>query len=158
MPHRRRQPKKAKQLKMRIKLGLPIFSENKSWIAVSLNSINRGNRYIQQQEPMSRSMQLHYIPVTAFSQTDLFLDGISSKLDSGSISGEKKTQLAEFLVIQKVVFSIHIWSNCLSKEPMPFSHNWLGKQNLKSKTEHGTCFLSIFKTQIEAPLWSLSRK
>ena len=31
---------------------------------------------------MSRSMQLHYIPVTAFSQTDLFLDRISSELDS----------------------------------------------------------------------------
>ena len=28
------------------------------------------------QEPMSRSMQLHYIPVTTFSQTDLFLDPI----------------------------------------------------------------------------------
>ena len=31
---------------------------------------------------MSRSMQLHYIPVTAFSQNDLFLDRISSELDS----------------------------------------------------------------------------
>jgi len=30
---------------------------------------------------MSRSMQL-YFPVTAFSQTDLFLDRISSELDS----------------------------------------------------------------------------
>ena len=29
------------------------------------------------QEPMSRSMQLHYISVTVFSQTDLFLDRIS---------------------------------------------------------------------------------
>ena len=34
------------------------------------------------QEPMSRSMQLHYIPVTAFSWTDLFLDRISSEFDS----------------------------------------------------------------------------
>ena len=31
---------------------------------------------------MSRSMQLHYIPVTVFSLTDLFLDRISSELDS----------------------------------------------------------------------------
>ena len=31
---------------------------------------------------MSKSMQLHYIPVTAFSSTDLFLDRISSELDS----------------------------------------------------------------------------
>jgi len=29
------------------------------------------------EEPMSRSMQLYYIPVTAFSQTDLFLDRVS---------------------------------------------------------------------------------
>ena len=36
-------------------------------------------RSMQLQEPMSRSMQLHYIPVTAFSQTDLFLDRISSE-------------------------------------------------------------------------------
>ena len=34
------------------------------------------------QEPMSSSMQLHYIPVTASSQTDLFLDRISRKRDS----------------------------------------------------------------------------
>ena len=31
---------------------------------------------------MSRSMQLNYIPVTAFSFTDLVLDRISSELDS----------------------------------------------------------------------------
>ena len=37
---------------------------------------------ISAQEPMSRSMQLHYIPVTAFSWADLFLDRISSELDS----------------------------------------------------------------------------
>ena len=36
----------------------------------------------RRQEPMSRSIQLHYIPVTAFSWTDLFLDRISSELDS----------------------------------------------------------------------------
>ena len=30
----------------------------------------------QNQEPMSRSMQLHYISVTAFLETDLFLDRI----------------------------------------------------------------------------------
>ena len=32
---------------------------------------------VSQQKPMSGSMQLPYIPVTAFSQTDLFLDRIS---------------------------------------------------------------------------------
>ena len=43
-------------------------------------------------EPMSRSMQLHYIPVTAFSYTDLFLDRISSELDShGSAMTNHKT-------------------------------------------------------------------
>ena len=31
---------------------------------------------------MSRSVKLHYIPVAAFSQTDLFLDRISLELDS----------------------------------------------------------------------------
>ena len=31
---------------------------------------------------MSRSIQLHYIPVTAFSWTDLFLDRISMEGDS----------------------------------------------------------------------------
>ena len=31
---------------------------------------------------MSRSMQLHYIPVTTFSETNLFLDRISSKFES----------------------------------------------------------------------------
>ena len=35
------------------------------------------------QEPMSRSMQLNYIPVTAFSSTDLFLDRIYFEWDSG---------------------------------------------------------------------------
>ena len=34
------------------------------------------------QEHMSRSMELHFIPVTAISKTDLFLDIISSELDS----------------------------------------------------------------------------
>ena len=34
------------------------------------------------QEPMSTNMQLHYIPVTAFSYTDLFLDRISLEWDS----------------------------------------------------------------------------
>ena len=32
--------------------------------------------YISQQEPITRSVQLPYVPVTAFSQTDLFLDWI----------------------------------------------------------------------------------
>ena len=46
----------------------------------------------QSQEPMSRSMQLHCIPVTAFSETDLFLDRISSELDShGSTMTNRKT-------------------------------------------------------------------
>ena len=41
---------------------------------------------------MSRSMQLHYIPVTAFSQTGLLLDRISSELDShGSAMTNHKT-------------------------------------------------------------------
>ena len=41
---------------------------------------------------MSRSIQLHYIPVTAFSQTDLLLDRISSELDShGSAMTNHKT-------------------------------------------------------------------
>ena len=31
----------------------------------------------ENQEPMSRSIRLYYIPVTAFSWTDLFLDRIS---------------------------------------------------------------------------------
>ena len=34
------------------------------------------------QDLMSRSMQLYYIPVTAFSQTDLFLDLIPLEWDS----------------------------------------------------------------------------
>ena len=34
------------------------------------------------QEPMSRSMQLNHIPVTAFSETDLFLDRIYFEWDS----------------------------------------------------------------------------
>ena len=41
---------------------------------------------------MSRSMQLHYIPVTAFSYTDLFLNRISSEVDSrGSAVTNHKT-------------------------------------------------------------------
>ena len=41
---------------------------------------------------MSRGMQLHYIPVTVFSETDLFLDRISSELDSrGSAMTNHKT-------------------------------------------------------------------
>ena len=40
------------------------------------------------QEPMSRSMQLNYIPFTAFSKTDLFLDRIYFEWDShGSGNG-----------------------------------------------------------------------
>ena len=35
-----------------------------------------GYENIQYQGPISRSMQLNYIPVTAFSSTDLFLDRI----------------------------------------------------------------------------------
>ena len=34
------------------------------------------------QEPISRSMQLHYIPVTAFSYTDLSLDRTTPEWDS----------------------------------------------------------------------------
>ena len=41
---------------------------------------------------MSRIMQLHYISVTTFSLTDLFLDRISSELDScGSAMTNHKT-------------------------------------------------------------------
>ena len=41
---------------------------------------------------MSWSMQLHYIPVTAFSETDSFLDRDSSELDShGSAITNHKT-------------------------------------------------------------------
>ena len=36
----------------------------------------------REQEPMSRSMQLHYISVTAFSWTDLFLDRVPLEQDS----------------------------------------------------------------------------
>ena len=44
------------------------------------------------QEPINRSMQLHYIPVRAFSQTDLFLDRISLELDShgSAMTNQKK--------------------------------------------------------------------
>ena len=38
---------------------------------------------------MSRSMQLHFFPVTAFSLTDLFLDRISLESDSSG-TGDKK--------------------------------------------------------------------
>ena len=49
-----------------------------------VNGIPRERRQIvrQSQEPLSRSIQLHYIPVAGFSETDLFLDRISSELDS----------------------------------------------------------------------------
>ena len=41
---------------------------------------------------MSRSMQPHYIPVMAFSYTDLFLDRISLELDfHGSAMANHKT-------------------------------------------------------------------
>ena len=44
------------------------------------------------QETMSRSMQLNYIPVTAFSLTDLFLDRIYFEWDSrGSANTNHKT-------------------------------------------------------------------
>ena len=42
-----------------------------------IESHSGGN--VQGQEPKSRSLQLLYIPVTAFSQTALFLDRISLK-------------------------------------------------------------------------------
>ena len=62
-------------------------------LTLSLTSLMLKLTNIQSgQEPMSRSMQLHYIPVTAFSQSDLFLDRISSELDSpGSAMTNHKT-------------------------------------------------------------------
>ena len=54
-----------------------------------VNGIPRERRQIvrQSQEPLSRSIQLHYIPVAGFSETDLFLDRISSELDSHESAG-----------------------------------------------------------------------
>ena len=62
---------------------------NHAWSKIVSNSYLISNSYLSDsvvciageiglgQEPMSRSMQLHYSPVPAFSQTDLFLDRIS---------------------------------------------------------------------------------
>ena len=58
------------------------------------------------QEPMSRSMQLHYTPVTAFSKTDLSLDRISSELDS---YGSAMTNLKALIDV-----TASLDQNCLS--------------------------------------------
>ena len=66
---------------------------------IFLNSLTRvvdkskeTTRFKYVQESMSKSMQLNYIPVMAFSYTDLFLDRISSELDShGSAMTNHKT-------------------------------------------------------------------
>ena len=42
------------------------------------------------QEPMSRSMQLTYIPVTVFSSTDFFLDRISMRQFGNTFLSQKK--------------------------------------------------------------------
>ena len=44
---------------------------------------------------MSTSMRLHYIPVTAFQQTDLFLDRISLALDSRGSAMTNHTKLID---------------------------------------------------------------
>ena len=55
---------------------------------------------------MSRSMQLHYIPVTAFSSYDLFLDRISSELDSNGSSMTNQKMLIDV--------TVSLDRNCLS--------------------------------------------
>ena len=49
------------------------------------------NVIVRHQDPMSRSMQLHYVPITEFSRTDLLLDRIFLKWDSrGSVMTNHK--------------------------------------------------------------------
>ena len=68
-----------------------------------------------QQEPMSRSMQLNYIPVPVFSLTDLFLDRIFFEWDSrGSAITNHKTLIDE---------SLH---HCITGPELPFFHNRKG--------------------------------
>ena len=55
---------------------------------------------------MSRSIQLHYIPVTAFSQTNLFLGRISSELDSNGSAMTNHKTLIDVTALQD--------QNCLS--------------------------------------------
>ena len=70
----------------------------------TVGSISLYNQLME--EPMSRSMQLHYIHVTAFSKTDLFLDRISMEWDSrGSTMTNHKTLIDETVSLER---------NCLS--------------------------------------------
>ena len=55
---------------------------------------------------MSRSIQLHYVPVTAFSDTDIYFDRISLEWDSrgGAMTNHKKligVTWLELLLIKK---------------------------------------------------------
>ena len=64
------------------------------------------------QEPISRSIQLPYIPVTAFSLTHLFLDGISGEGDSrGSVMTNHKKL---------------IWRHYVAGLELPFFHKRKG--------------------------------
>ena len=64
---------------------------------------------------MSRSTQLHYVPVTAFSSTDLFLDRLSSQLDSrGSAMTNHKTLIDVTASLDR---------NCLSFTKKRFTKN-----------------------------------
>ena len=55
---------------------------------------------------MSRSMQLHYIPVEAFSLTDLYLDWISQEWDSSgsAMTNHKKLILISLCLWTKTAF------------------------------------------------------
>ena len=54
--------------------------------------MTKKRRIEREEEPMSRSMQLHYISVTAFSKTNLFLDRIYFEWDTrGSAITNHKT-------------------------------------------------------------------
>ena len=58
-----------------------------------------------QQDSMSRSMQLHYTSVTAFSKTDSFLNRIYFKWDSrGSVITNHKTLIDVTALLDRTAF------------------------------------------------------
>ena len=65
------------------------------------------------QEPITRSLQLPHIPVTAFSQTDLFLVWIYLELESyGNLSNQLQSQARTNVDMSKWCRPVHVRPHC----------------------------------------------
>ena len=108
------------------------------------------------QEPIARSLQLPHIPVTAFSQTDLFLVWIYLEFRShGNLSNQLQSQARTNVDMSKWRRHVHVWPHCfilteacscrleLAYFAGKISKNRLVCKNAVALAYYGSCLLLV---------------